>query len=738
MDVGDNIEDNLMNLRFTNIKHVLGEMTLLSPKFVSAETPKGLKTELYPHQKTLVKAILDLEEQRYITVSLKKNLVGHLTNNPNILEYNSIVLSEPFGSGKTIIILAVILSNQIPKPISETVNICKCSSINNLRFTTTVTKKYNRILRPNLIIVGRSVLDQWVDAIKMFTNLKLLVVSDVYSLKKFYDYFKRNIIHYFDIILIKNGDVTPNFLLDGESKVSCHIRNIINIIAKISKSCVWSRVIYDDFDSISIPFHAVLIGSLFNIFVSATIRTKTFKKSKPEIYENMIDRIVNSSQVLMHDVLGETFLFSNLNLRNESTFTQQSINIPNINFYKYVYKNPDDNFLKLLDVMGENAIAEMLNGDAIETAAESLGIKSFSIADIFEKILGEKYKLFLHDNAIIKIIKSAIMYLERLSNDNKFGISPLMVSHFYSSDVLSKIETEIKHMRPINDMLLFRDNIIDEFLKQILDTYEESKRNNGLAINRVKDNIKAGECQICSLELKDFNVFINKCCGIILCDECAIKGSHLIKLTAKCPNCDADINFSKDVIFINQEFDINSIVEATGDEHEIKSSHVKDKENNVDPKINPKLKALLDIINGDPPVNKKTVDMSIKQLIIGKSILEPPKYRKVLVFANFNETLHNIEKTLDENSIKYLKLQGTHSKISTIISTFKNSNIHPTVLLINSSEHCAGLNLQFATDLIFFHKIINDNIESQVAGRAQRIGRTSNLNIHFLLYTNEK
>jgi len=272
----------------------------------------------------------------------------------------------------------------------------------------------------------------------------------------------------------------------------------------------------------------------------------------------------------------------------------------------------------------------------------------------------------------------------------------------------------------------------------ILDTYEESKRNNGLAINRVKDNIKAGECQICSLELKDFNVFINKCCGIILCDECAIKGSHLIKLTAKCPNCDADINFSKDVIFINQEFDINSIVEATGDEHEIKSSHVKDKENNVDPKINPKLKALLDIINGDPPVNKKTVDMSIKQLIIGKSILEPPKYRKVLVFANFNETLHNIEKTLDENSIKYLKLQGTHSKISTIISTFKNSNIHPTVLLINSSEHCAGLNLQFATDLIFFHKIINDNIESQVAGRAQRIGRTSNLNIHFLLYTNEK
>ena len=107
-------------------------------------------------------------------------------------------------------------------------------------------------------------------------------------------------------------------------------------------------------------------------------------------------------------------------------------------------------------------------------------------------------------------------------------------------------------------------------------------------------------------------------------------------------------------------------------------------------------------------------------------------------FIQTGEGIVEFTGKLDENSIKYLKLQGTHSKISTIISTFKNSNIHPTVLLINSSEHCAGLNLQFATDLIFFHKIINDNIESQVAGRAQRIGRTSNLNIHFLLYTNEK
>jgi uncharacterized DUF497 family protein len=70
--------------------------------------------------------------------------------------------------------------------------------------------------------------------------------------------------------------------------------------------------------------------------------------------------------------------------------------------------------------------------------------------------------------------------------------------------------------------------------------------------------------------------------------------------------------------------------------------------------------------------------------------------------------------------------------------TVRKFKTYGSVLLINSQQHCAGLNLQMATDVAFTHKIIDENVESQVAGRAQRIGRTCNLNIHYLFYQNEK
>ena len=60
------------------------------------------------------------------------------------------------------------------------------------------------------------------------------------------------------------------------------------------------------------------------------------------------------------------------------------------------------------------------------------------------------------------------------------------------------------------------------------------------------------------------------------------------------------------------------------------------------------------------------------------------------------------------------------------------------VLVINSSVHCSGLNLQCANNLIFTCKLPNHSVETQVIGRIQRIGRDSPAEIYFLLYENEK
>jgi SNF2 family DNA or RNA helicase len=47
-----------------------------------------------------------------------------------------------------------------------------------------------------------------------------------------------------------------------------------------------------------------------------------------------------------------------------------------------------------------------------------------------------------------------------------------------------------------------------------------------------------------------------------------------------------------------------------------------------------------------------------------------------------------------------------------------------------------GLNLECATDILIYHTL-NQELERQVIGRAQRPGRSSPLNIHLLCHDNE-
>ena len=756
------LQDDTKQKSFLNEIYGVYPEIKLSEKNVYSETPEGMKdkTELYPHQKTLVRAILDLEQQRF--VKMKYNKFSSITNEYSVVETNGCVLSEPFGSGKTLIILAVILHRITPRALPENSNIIfnydeyyynHCNMIKDIKYinyTTEILKKYSRILRPNIIFVGKSVLIQWLEAIKNYTNLRVLVITDVFTLKKFYKYYRNNIINYYDIILVKNGDVTGNFVINGESESEIpSLRSLINVIAKISKGCVWSRVIYDDFDTINISNNTIMINGLFTIFVSATKKQSVFRSEKILIYDNVLDMIEKRSNNILNNVINDKYLFSYFNLRNEKMFTEKSLMICRVNAYKYVYNNRDDNYIKLLGVMGEkdaDNIMEMLNGDAVETAAEELGIKSTSIADIFEKMLGKKYDKYLQDGYIIEAIELAITYVNNT------------VLNRHTKDTYSIIELEeiksklIKKESP--EFIQYQSDNLLPFLRELLNQYEESRERNGIAVNRVKSNIKEGECQVCLLSLKEMDVFINKCCGLILCDECGVRGTRIQKhydyktgretLCGKCPNCSANVNILNDVIFINREFNIESILNARGDEVKKEPEpepiiqHVEtEQEKKINEITNPKLKALLSIINGIDINDRQKIDLDIKQLLKGSHdvLATKDQAKKILVFANYNETLVNIENMLNNFSIKYNKLQGTYSKVAEIIKEFRDNG---NLLLINSSETCAGLNLHFATDLVFFHKIMDPNIESQVAGRAQRIGRTCNLNIHYLLYKNEK
>ena len=65
-----------------------------------------------------------------------------------------------------------------------------------------------------------------------------------------------------------------------------------------------------------------------------------------------------------------------------------------------------------------------------------------------------------------------------------------------------------------------------------------------------------------------------------------------------------------------------------------------------------------------------------------------------------------------------------------------NVSIGVKYLLIDDPYFIVGLNLEFVTDIIFFHQA-DLKIKNQLVGRSQRLGRKKSLNVWFIYYKNE-
>jgi len=744
--------------KYAEIMHTMNKQTLLDESFAMCETPARLKNiELYEHQKTIVRALIDLEDAR--TIKLYGTAFAEITTHTPLAGTSAILLSEQFGSGKTIELLALIAERPVPKAHPTLMNTVACgrntlSSYATQRFQHEVTRTYTgarAFVRPNFIIVGSSVLEQWKAAITEFTDFSMLVVADQASLRVFQQLFRENKINSFDVVLVKNGQVTGNLSFLGAEYENSSYCTIINALGHILADVCISRDIYDDFDTIKIPGGTYKLNSLFTYYVSATKRSG---QSSKNVKYNTIEELFLHSLVPLNDVTDDTLLFSNFNIRNVAEYTERSTAVTMINGYKYIYANPDDNFIRLLGVIGDEAteIMEMLNGDAIGTAAKRLNITTHSASDIFQRVLDQQYDKYRHDQRVLAAVAKFKRVLATLPVD--------IVTHTEAEAARRALE---KGTAPASK---YYSTLLAQTVDAVEAEFKEALARDGLAITRVIENVKEGACQICQLPLCEFDTFIVRCCGLIVCDVCGITGSHLKKtydiesrsymLKGKCANCRHDINPRHDLIFVDKDMNVETLLtdfDVNAEENVANTDVSAAAEPTTEPTTtepttaitavvesastrNPKLAALIDICNGKIPAARADDPVDIPQLLRGTRDIQPTAdtVLKVIVFANFDETLKMIEDVLVENKIQFLRLHGTYKEKASIIKSFKE---YGTVLMVNSSQSCAGLNIQFSTDIVLFHELIDKNVKGQVVGRGQRVGRTSNLRLHSLLYNNE-
>lgn len=244
-----------------------------------------------------------------------------------------------------------------------------------------------------------------------------------------------------------------------------------------------------------------------------------------------------------------------------------------------------------------------------------------------------------------------------------------------------KLQNTKTRLEFLNNILVERSADIEQHNKRIENTENEIK-NIYSQIEDLKNRIiNSKDCPIC-FEQYDGPIMM-KCCNNKFCIKCITKS---IETSSSCPMCRSKI---------------------TND-------------------------SMIAIRNTPLKVEEKKKLLSKIQVI--QKLLNENKNGKFLIFSNNDIGLMQINELLINNGISSSQISGSSAHINKVVNAYKTGYLN--VLLLNAEYHGSGLNLENTTDLIFYHRMSSD-MEKQVIGRAQRLGRKNSLKVHYLCYENE-
>lgn len=203
-------------------------------------------------------------------------------------------------------------------------------------------------------------------------------------------------------------------------------------------------------------------------------------------------------------------------------------------------------------------------------------------------------------------------------------------------------------------------------------------------INGIRRRItESALCAICLDGVRDKTVV--PCCAVAYCFECLMR---CIAVTQSCPTCRRGLT-ANDVMVVSRDAP---------------------SERDCDEQRMDKLQHLLKIVEGGAADSK------------------------FLVFSSFDTSFSSVARSLTMRGVTHAHLRGNAAQVSSTVTAYRGGALR--VLLVNGRSYGSGLDLSVTTDVVLFHKLDNE-IERQVIGRAQRGGRTAPLNLWYLLHANE-
>ena len=202
-------------------------------------------------------------------------------------------------------------------------------------------------------------------------------------------------------------------------------------------------------------------------------------------------------------------------------------------------------------------------------------------------------------------------------------------------------------------------------------------------------NVKEEVCAICFEDPK--NPTIVMCCSRLFCGACIIK---CLQCASSCPLCRSPLDFQK-------------------------LCHID-------------LKAHDTVVSDKENVLVKPTKLSKKDALF--KLITETKGGRFLIFNRYDNPFNEIEEQLLEKGVRVANVRGNKDHVSSILKQFEKGDIQ--VLLMNSMQAGAGIDLKSATHIVLMHMMKKEE-EKQIIGRAVRLGRTEPLHLVRLLHENE-
>jgi SNF2 family DNA or RNA helicase len=344
------------------------ELTEDHPK---ACAPLNIKVCLKPHQLTLLQRCIDYEN-RTIKMDEFENLKAH-SGSSDEFKTSMGVIADRVGSGKSYVMLSLILSNNI---MTKDDAIVKSCGMNNIVY---FFKNIKPVIKTSVLVIPHNLTSQWEGYINDFSdNIKYKIIN------------KQKII---DQIVENNFDLTSLDLIVITSTFFNKVSRLIN-----EKNVKLQRIFFDEVDNLNIPGSCSIIAN-FYWFVTASYGNLLYPRGY-STYDVSLGRNQWYATGFCSNSLAKGIfldMFNNiprnfikvLIIKNSSSYIETSITLPEI--IQNIIHSKTPNSISVLNGIVDKNVIECLNAGDVERAITHINVNNKSTEDNIIMMMIEKY-----------------------------------------------------------------------------------------------------------------------------------------------------------------------------------------------------------------------------------------------------------------------------------------------------------------------------------------------------------